>query len=162
MTSILSPPPQCISCIRRALNPFRPSPASPSLFQQQLRGKKKLVKPASTIKVKLLKDIKRYGPKGTVLPIAPGRMRNLWYPKGMATYLTDAQLKAQQMPITVAERDVWFGVEKPASEHRGNSEGEPGETLDGTTATPRMREVKLTMLSVSPYLTTSFSASRQY
>jgi hypothetical protein len=32
--------------------------------QQQIRGKKKLAKQPSNIKVRLLKDVKRYGPQG--------------------------------------------------------------------------------------------------
>lgn len=54
--------PRCSSCARRvaasALRPWSP-------LQQQIRGKKKLSKLPHTIPVRLLKDVKAFGRKGT-------------------------------------------------------------------------------------------------
>ena len=59
--------PQCTSCARRytrlGFEGWRPLQQS----QQQIRGKQKLAKPADTVTVKLLKDVRRFGRKGTVL-----------------------------------------------------------------------------------------------
>ena len=59
--------PQCTSCARRytrlGFEGWRPLQQS----QQQIRGKQKLTKPADTVTVKLLKDVRRFGRKGRVL-----------------------------------------------------------------------------------------------
>lgn len=59
--------PQCTSCARRytrlGFEGWRPLQQS----QQQIRGKQKLAKPADTVTVKLLKDVRRFGRKGRVL-----------------------------------------------------------------------------------------------
>ena len=120
--------PQCFACIRQALGSDLSLPPSP--FRTQVRGKKKIRLP-TTINVKLLRDIRGYGRrgqlhssskspidkltplslKGSIVPVAPGRMRNIWYPSKRAQYMTDAQLKA--IPDVVIERDFTFGMEQP-------------------------------------------------
>ncbi|KAI9813721.1 MAG: hypothetical protein M1832_006094 [Thelocarpon impressellum] len=69
-------------------------PIRPALMsqQQQLRGKKKLAKQSSAFRVKLLQDISPYGRRGAIVPVPAGRMRNDWYPRGVAEYVTEAQL----------------------------------------------------------------------
>ena len=52
-------------------------------------------------------------PSGTIIPVAPGRMRNIWYPRQMAEYMTHSQL--QDQPGVIAERDFTFGMEQPES-----------------------------------------------
>ena len=64
--------------------------------------------------VRLLADIPRYGAKGTVLRVRGGTMRNHWYPKRMAEYVTPAALRAMGLnPYgggegIKSERDVGF------------------------------------------------------
>ncbi|MCJ1281686.1 hypothetical protein MMC26_001008 [Xylographa opegraphella] len=99
--------PQCFACIRQVLGNDLSLPLSP--FRTQVRGKKKLRLP-TTINVKLLRDVRGYGRKGSIVPVAPGRMRNIWYPSKRAEYMTDAQLKA--IPDVVIERDFTFGMEQ--------------------------------------------------
>lgn len=54
--------PRCTSCVRRVTDSaFR----AWSPFQQQLRGKKQASKLPQTIPVRLLKDVKGFGRKGT-------------------------------------------------------------------------------------------------
>lgn len=55
--------PQCMSCMRRVNASFNDSWLASA--QQQVRGKKKLVK-QSTIKVRLLRDVTRYGKQGMI------------------------------------------------------------------------------------------------
>ena len=45
--------------------------------------------------------------------VAPGRMRNIWYPRQMAEYMTRSRMQDQSG--VVAERDVNFGMEQPES-----------------------------------------------
>jgi Ribosomal protein L9, N-terminal domain len=94
---------------------------------QQIRGKKRLAK-VSTVKVHLLQNVPGYGRRGrqlyqrhcsklldtnlrtgAVIPVTAGMMRNIWYPKKMAEYLTEDKL--QQLGVkkdTAIERDSTF------------------------------------------------------
>lgn len=54
--------PLCLACIRRLAGDDLSQSWFP--FYRQLRGKKKIAKRTTTIKVKLLEDIKGYGKKG--------------------------------------------------------------------------------------------------
>ena len=53
--------PQCMSCVRRATASF--NDAWLASTKQQVRGKKKLAK-VTTVNVRLLKDVTRYGKEG--------------------------------------------------------------------------------------------------
>ena len=120
--------PQCLSCMRRTLNGF--NDAWVSSTRPQIRGKKKLAK-STTIKVRLLADIPRYGRKGissrhsyicheiernakklvgSIIPISPGRMRNDFYPREKAEYMTTAQLRETGLRDADMERDSTFGT----------------------------------------------------
>jgi hypothetical protein len=120
--------PQCLSCMRRTLNGF--NDAWVSSTRPQIRGKKKLAK-STTIKVRLLADIPRYGRKGissrhpyiyceiehnaktlvgSIIPISPGRMRNDFYPREKAEYMTTAQLREAGLRDVDMERDSTFGT----------------------------------------------------
>ena len=57
--------PRCLYCLRH--NAFSENAISIAPFWQQVRGKKKVAKAPSTIKVKLLEDIKGYGRSGECL-----------------------------------------------------------------------------------------------
>jgi hypothetical protein len=94
---------------------------------QQTRGKKRLVK-VSTVKVHLLQNVPGYGRRGrqlcqghcprlrdtnlrtgAVIPVTAGMMRNIWYPKKMAEYVTNDKL--QQLGVKkdmTIERDSTF------------------------------------------------------
>ena len=61
---------------------------------------------------------------GAIIPVAPGRMRNIWYPQQMAEYMTESQLK--EVPELIAERDFTFGMAK----ERGEDEAEEEEMVD--------------------------------
>lgn len=50
---------------------------------------------------------------GAVIPVAPGRMRNIFYPNRVAAYVSEEQLRdlrEREIPI---ERDLAFGKENP-------------------------------------------------
>lgn len=131
--SILSRTPLCLNCLRRTIGDDISQSFFP--FHRQVRGKKKkTAQRPTTINVKLLQDIPGYGRKGTVLtpcpilktiltciiagsitPVEPGRMRNTWYPRQRAEYMTAATLQGVKPQAVVAERDFAFGV-KPKEE----------------------------------------------
>ncbi|KAE9376718.1 hypothetical protein N431DRAFT_462533 [Stipitochalara longipes BDJ] len=105
-SQLVSRAPQCLSCIRRMTGSLR------DVFQvpicQQIRGKKRLVK-VSTVKVHLLQNVPGYGRRGAVIPVTAGMMRNIWYPKKMAEYLTGDKLQQLGMKNdTSIERDSTF------------------------------------------------------
>lgn len=129
--------PQCLSCLKRVTNfdiTFHILP-----FHRQLRGKKKLGKAAAgMVNVQLLEDVPGYGPKGwtalcyrvvpgetltipgSVVPIAPGRMRNIFYPRKTAAYLTQDLLRDLKKREVVMERDFTFGMKN--LENEGSSD----------------------------------------
>ncbi|KAF3936252.1 hypothetical protein ABW19_dt0205880 [Dactylella cylindrospora] len=82
----------CSNCLRSIWGPL-----------VQTRGKKTLPK-ATGIKVRLLKDIPEYGPKGSIMMVAPGRMRSIWYQRGEAEYLT-RELEKSIGKYILVERD---------------------------------------------------------
>ena len=45
---------------------------------------------------------------GSITPVAPGRMRNEWYPRQKAEYVTMASLQGVKPQAVVAERDFKF------------------------------------------------------
>lgn len=125
MATFMSPfrVPRCTSCIRRVASLDISEATFP--FHRQLRGKKKTTKLPHTAKVRLLRDIRGFGRQGrhwkplkdrsqlkntigAIIPVAPGRMRNVWYPQGKAEYVTNTQLRGMNMRELVVERDFTF------------------------------------------------------
>ncbi|KAI9704401.1 MAG: hypothetical protein M1836_007264 [Candelina mexicana] len=98
--------PQCTACLRRtfALGPEN----GRALSRQQIRGKKKTVRPTSNIKVRLLKDVSGYGRQGAIVPVAAGLMRNKWYSERLAEYMTVTHLKSLNLQGVSVERDSTF------------------------------------------------------
>lgn len=92
---------------------------------QQIRGKKKVAK-ATTINVKLRANVAGFGRKGSIVPVPPGVMRNTWFPKKMAEYQTQAQLK--ELGDVVIERDSTFG--SPQEKERLAREKKDAEKRD--------------------------------
>ncbi|KAI4270411.1 MAG: hypothetical protein L6R38_007128 [Xanthoria sp. 2 TBL-2021] len=99
---------QCLGYLRR-LAGIHSARLSPS-FHQQVRGKKKNAKGPHVVNVRLLEDIQGYGRKGSIIPIAPGRMRNIYYPQRKAEYVTEAQMRTTNQKDLLAERDFSFGL----------------------------------------------------
>ncbi|KAI4086505.1 MAG: hypothetical protein LQ339_009032 [Xanthoria mediterranea] len=99
---------QCLGYLRRLAGlhcaKLRPG------FHQQVRGKKKNAKGPHIVNVRLLEDIRGYGRKGSIIPIAPGRMRNIYYPQRKAEYVTKAQMQTTNQKDVMAERDFSFGL----------------------------------------------------
>ena len=54
--------------------------------------------------------------KGSIIPVAPGRMRNMYYPQRKAEYVTQAQIRTMHQKDLVIERDFAFGLDKSNEE----------------------------------------------
>ncbi|KUJ07979.1 uncharacterized protein LY89DRAFT_691294 [Mollisia scopiformis] len=103
---LVSRAPQCMSCVRRISGSLADSFSIHA--GQQVRGKKKLAK-VSTIRVQLKQNVPGYGRRGAVIGVTAGVMRNIWYPKGMAEYVTAA--KQEELGVkkdSGLERDSTF------------------------------------------------------
>lgn len=125
---------QCTDCLRSYA--FGGSGQTEGRLQagivtQQVRGKKKVVNTPSTVPVRLLKDVKTFGkkgkenhpyplaptapntynkPSGSIVPITSGNMRNSWFPRRIAEYVTLPELRQLRLKNTSMERDFEFGV----------------------------------------------------
>src|SRR5947208_9920827 len=59
---------------------------------------------------------------GAIIPLPRGLMRNLWYPRGKAEYMTRSQLKELDLKDSTIERDVTFMALEPSSKsQKGDS-----------------------------------------
>ncbi|KAI9663405.1 MAG: hypothetical protein M1829_006097 [Trizodia sp. TS-e1964] len=99
--------PRCLAC----RNPLAAPLEIPRTFTVQTRGKKKLRRPISII-VRLLQDKAHYGPKGAIIPIPAGLMRNKWFPNQIAQYMTSTELKNIDIRAAELERDYSFVASK--------------------------------------------------
>ncbi|KAI1137830.1 hypothetical protein F5Y05DRAFT_413778 [Hypoxylon sp. FL0543] len=130
-------PPTCLSCLRRLALPT-PSPflALP-LAQQQTRGArttKAEEEDLQGIPVRLLQDIRGFGRKHAIIRVKPGRMRNYWFPKAHAEYMTRQRFKELGLTeAAIGVRDRTFGS-KLLIEEEGDGkkllveDGPPGTT----------------------------------
>ncbi|CAK7210521.1 hypothetical protein SCUCBS95973_000811 [Sporothrix curviconia] len=120
MASLRTASTSCLGCAARR-SPFATAGARPTMafaatqFQtttttQQTRGKKTNRRREQGVVVRLLEDVTQYGRRETILRVERGRMRNFWYPNGMAEYMTSARLAALGVPVAdvIARPDPWF------------------------------------------------------
>ncbi|EMC92927.1 hypothetical protein BAUCODRAFT_77191 [Baudoinia panamericana UAMH 10762] len=109
--------PQCSACLRSYVWSVFGEPAvPPTALRQQVRGKKKMANLSSTVPVRLLRDVKRFGRKGAIVPISNGRMRNEWFPRHIAEYITMPELKTLRISNAPMERDYDFGTRQYAKQ----------------------------------------------
>lgn len=84
---------------------------------------------------------------GSVVPVAPGRMRNIYFPRQQAAYLSRKEIrsfKARDIPI---ERDFTFMVKKKPEAKENSVEGIIQEVQEDVT-----KVVQTDLLSVfSPH-----------
>ncbi|EME41888.1 hypothetical protein DOTSEDRAFT_177289 [Dothistroma septosporum NZE10] len=138
--------PQCSACIRGyTWTPFVDSKTAPATaLGQQIRGKKKLANLSGTRPARLLKDVPGYGRRGAIIPVATGEMRNKFFPRRIAEYVTLPELrtiKANNIPIA---RDYAFGKEELLQEASSNDAGAAGISITPSepTRAPKKHEVE--------------------
>ncbi|KAL8322205.1 hypothetical protein RB593_004304 [Gaeumannomyces tritici] len=160
-------PPTCLSCLRRTLigagaaavaaDPASSVSSLPSSSAAagltQVRGKKTKGRQYDQgVLVRLLKDIRQFGPKTSprhphthadLLPARPptdsiflaprGRMRNMWYPSRKAEYMTTARFA--ELGLTrdaIGERDPLFAIaKKPAAPEAEQQAAQNAAAADG-------------------------------
>ncbi|EME88689.1 uncharacterized protein MYCFIDRAFT_35247 [Pseudocercospora fijiensis CIRAD86] len=97
--------PQCTACLRSyAWQATADASACQNALRQQTRSKKTATKASATVPARLLKDLPGFGKA-----VTRGELRNHWFPKRIAAYVTLAeqrQLRRDNIPI---ERDYNFG-----------------------------------------------------
>ncbi|KAI0852838.1 hypothetical protein F5Y00DRAFT_226202 [Daldinia vernicosa] len=134
-------PPTCLDCLRRLVHP---SPASPpSFLSLQTRGAKSSTKAEEEdlqgIPVRLLQDIQGFGRKHAIIRVKPGRMRNYWFPKAQAEYMTRQRFKELGLTeAAIGVRDRSFGTKLIVE-----SEGVPAE--EGPKETRKSKKDTLTL-----------------
>ncbi|KAK4183321.1 hypothetical protein QBC35DRAFT_443610 [Podospora australis] len=98
----------CLSCLRRLAQPFKTSNPV-SLIQTRAKSNNLRARDQGVI-VRLLTDIPKFGRKDAIFRIERGRMRNEWFPKKQAEYMTTTRF--QQLGLSrkndVGERDSTF------------------------------------------------------
>ncbi|KAI1800069.1 hypothetical protein F4811DRAFT_540869 [Daldinia bambusicola] len=115
----LTRPPTCLDCLRRLARPSSPAAAAlsspPSFLALQTRGARSSTKAEEDdlqgIPVRLLQDIQGFGRRHAIIRVKPGRMRNYWFPKAQAEYMT--RQRFQELGLTEAAigvRDRSFGT----------------------------------------------------
>ena len=57
-----------------------------------------------------------------MVQVAAGRMRNDWYPRRVADYMTQAQLRTLDLKDATFERDFTFGVAQPETKPEAKME----------------------------------------
>ncbi|KAF2766398.1 hypothetical protein EJ03DRAFT_353991 [Teratosphaeria nubilosa] len=82
-------------------------------WRQQVRGKKQVANTPSPVPVRLLQDVEAFGRKGAIVPIATGRMRNEWFPRRIADYVTLPEQKTLRHNNVPVQRDFAFGAAPP-------------------------------------------------
>ncbi|KAI0536466.1 hypothetical protein GGR58DRAFT_475116 [Xylaria digitata] len=124
-TPRLARSPTCLSCLRRLAQPSSPSPLS--WTQTRAKVTKAELEDLQGIPVRLLRDIATFGRKHAIIRVKSGRMRNIWFPKGAAEYMTKqrfAELGLTEAAIGV--RDRTFGTQL-VLEEEGEGTEKPSE-----------------------------------
>ncbi|KAL1838389.1 hypothetical protein VTJ49DRAFT_2701 [Mycothermus thermophilus] len=112
-TPLASRSPTCLTCLRRAIQPFTSNNAGAGAVSLvQVRTKTRYTRPKDQgVVVRLLEDIPKFGRKDSIFRTERGRMRNEWYPKKQAEYMTAARFR--ELGLTrndIGERDPTFGL----------------------------------------------------
>jgi len=149
--------PQCTSCTRRLTSAVL-SNLRPTYARVQVRGKKKLANIPDTIIVKLKQHVPTFGKRGAYVPVTAGQMRNIWFPGGVARYVTTADMKQLKSQNADMERDYAFRAELVAKKGRRSSEAEPVDELTAfrqslgpqrTGKEPKQKQVEVEKITVS-------------
>ncbi|EGO52860.1 hypothetical protein NEUTE1DRAFT_91606 [Neurospora tetrasperma FGSC 2508] len=109
--SALSKWPTCLACLRRLAQPFGTSAARhgepraravpvirPIVHIQTRAASHRMRLQDQGVVVRLLEDIPKFGRKHAIFRIERGRMRNEWFPKNKAEYMTPARF--QELGLT--------------------------------------------------------------
>ncbi|KAI1822417.1 hypothetical protein F4861DRAFT_390363 [Xylaria intraflava] len=108
-TPRLARSPTCLSCLRRLAQPATSSPLS--WTQTRAKATKAELEDLQGIPVRLLRDMPAFGRKNAIIRVKAGRMRNLWFPKGAAEYMTRQRfIDLGLTEAAIGVRDRTFGT----------------------------------------------------
>lgn len=80
---------------------------------------------------------------GSVVPVAPGRMRNIFFPRKRAAYMTQELLRDLKKREVVMERDFTFGMKN--LEDEGSGDNQDAMDMPGR---PRSVKIQMDLFSV--------------
>ncbi|KAH6625944.1 hypothetical protein B0J18DRAFT_423511 [Chaetomium sp. MPI-SDFR-AT-0129] len=142
-TPLMARPPACTACLRRLAQPFGEANV---VSRVQIRTKTNHPRPKDQgVVVRLLEDIPKFGRKDAIFRTERGRMRNEWFPKNMAEYMT--ALRFRELGLTrdnIGEREATFGTMLGAGEEDSSRSEAPTATV--VTTTPVKARALLTTL----------------
>ena len=84
---------------------------------------------SATVTVRLRRNVTSFGRKGALVPVPRGQMRNEWFPRGVAEYVTAPALKTLRMNKVAMERDYGFGLQRGAVSQHTTSELEAKDSM---------------------------------
>ncbi|KAI1425297.1 hypothetical protein F5Y12DRAFT_379285 [Xylaria sp. FL1777] len=142
-TPRLARSPTCLSCLRRlAATQQQPQlyAVSPlSWTQSRARTTKAELEDLQGTPVRLLRDIRGFGRKYAIIRVKAGRMRNIWFPKGLAEYMTKQRFTELGLSeAAIGVRDRTFGTQV--------LEEEPGQQQSSSEVKDKRKET----LTLSP------------
>ncbi|GAB1311190.1 Ribosomal protein L9 domain-containing protein [Madurella fahalii] len=111
--SLVSRSPTCLACLRRLAQPFGSNNGTVSTASLvQTRAKSNRLQPRDQgVVVRLLEDIPKFGRKASIFRVERGRMRNEWYPRKKAEYMTAARFRELGLSRNdIGDRDAAFGT----------------------------------------------------
>ncbi|KAL2269895.1 hypothetical protein VTJ83DRAFT_2079 [Remersonia thermophila] len=150
-TPLVSRSPACLTCLRRVIQPLSSNGSNigaGALPLVQVRTKTRYTRPKDRgVVVRLLEDIPKFGRKDSIFRTERGRMRNEWYPKKLAEYMTAARF--HELGLThddIGERDPTFGLVDVAEAEQGPEEFEEISRPKIIAITPEKAQTILTTL----------------
>ncbi|KAI1116848.1 hypothetical protein F5Y14DRAFT_405494 [Nemania sp. NC0429] len=123
-TPRLARAPTCLSCLRRLSQPAfaasaSASPSPLSWTQTRARTTKAELEDLQGTPVRLLRDVPQFGRKHAIIRVKAGRMRNIWFPKGAAEYMTRQRfLDLGLTEAAIGVRDRTFGTKLLVAEKK--------------------------------------------
>ncbi|KAI1275202.1 hypothetical protein F5Y07DRAFT_370841 [Xylaria sp. FL0933] len=150
-TPSLARSPTCLSCLRRIASIQRPAALSPlSWTQSRARTTKAELEDLQGIPVRLLRDIPTFGRKHAIIRVKAGRMRNIWFPKGAAEYMTRQRFTEMGLSeAAIGVRDRTFGTQLALEVEEGTektSSETKAKRKEVLTLTPEETQALLTTL----------------
>ena len=116
-------------------------------------GKKRTTNNSATVTVRLRRNVASFGRKGALVPVPRGQMRNQWFPRGVAEYVTAPELKTLRVNKVAMERDYGFGMQSQAGpKQTTEANGIPGDVSGMTSAELKSASAfsKIDMQRLSP------------
>ncbi|KAK1818213.1 hypothetical protein LTR12_007365 [Friedmanniomyces endolithicus] len=144
--------PQCSSCVRNYLSAGFVELGAPTTtaFGLHVRGKKTMAKASSALPVRLLKHVDAFGRKGAIVPISRGLMRNDWFPRRIAEYVTLPELKTLRTKNVAVERDFNFTIKSLITPRSTRTDSSTDPTRGGMTASAQQEASMFQRATLDP------------